>query len=234
MTTLICGLASSELERLWRLVEGAELSGALAGCRSVHNGCGVSEKEHVSRSIPTNFKLLYSEDRIAEAVQRLGAGINEWASRVWTESHTDLIVIPVLRGGIFFFADLVRELACSIEIAPARTWAYDPDAGNAARGSVQVNIDGVPAKGRSVLVVDDICDSGRSLAELTQRLRGAGAREVKSAALIHREVAGSVFTPDWVGFQYRGSEWFVGYGMDDGDRWRNLPSIYIIQQSSSS
>lgn len=184
----------------------------------------------MSRTVPSHFKLLYSAERIAEAVERLGAGINEWAHKVWDESHTDLLVIPVLRGGIFFFSDIVRTLSCSVEIAPARTWAYDPEAGNAQRGSVSVNIEGVPAKGRSVLVVDDICDSGKSLLSLTQSLRTAGAREVRSAVLLHREVPGSVFTPEWVGFKYRGSEWFVGYGMDDGDRYRNLPSIYIIQQ----
>jgi hypoxanthine phosphoribosyltransferase len=180
--------------------------------------------------VPHNFKELYSREMIAKAIGRMGGEIDVWAERVWQESHTDLLVIPVLRGGIFVFADLVRTLSASVEIAPARTWAYDPEAGNAQLNSVSVNIEGVPAKGRSVLVVDDICDSGRSLVSITKSLHDAGAREVKSAVLIHRQVPESVFTPDWVGFSYTGKEWFVGYGMDDGDRWRNLPAIYIIQQ----
>lgn len=181
--------------------------------------------------IPANFKLLYSEQQIAESVARMGADISVWADEVWRRSHTDIITIPVLRGGIFFFADLVRKINHSVEIAPVRTWAYTNTENGVQRPEVKVSLDDVPAQGRSVLLIDDICDSGRTLAVLKQALLDAGALEVRSAVLIKRVLDQKTFEPDWVGFSYTGHEWFVGYGMEDCERWRNLPSSYIIQQS---
>ncbi len=178
--------------------------------------------------IPTSFRLLYSDEDIQKAVRRLGAEIGDWANGTWDESHTDLLAIPILRGGLFFFADLVREVSQSVEIAPARTWAYEDNENAVQKMQVKVNIDSVPAKGRNILLVDDICDSGRTLKVLKQHLLDAGARVVRSAVLVRRKLKDAVFEPDWIGFEYDGSEWLVGYGMDDCDRWRNLPSIHII------
>jgi len=97
--------------------------------------------------------------------------------------------------------------------------------------SVQVDLAAVPARGRSVLVVDDICDSGRSLAVLSAALKEAGAREVRAAVLVTRKVESQAYSPEWSGFDYSGKEWIVGYGMDDSERWRNLPGVFIITQA---
>ena len=112
---------------------------------------------------------------------------------------------------------------------------YDESAIAGAINHLGREIDGwahekVAVEGRSVLLVDDVCDSGRTSAELTQRFIKLGAREVRSAVLIKRILPHETFNPDWIGFEYNGPEWFVGYGMDDCDRWRNLGSIYIIQK----
>ena len=95
---------------------------------------------------------------------------------------------------------------------------------------MDLHLDEAAIRGRSVLLVDDICDSGVSLRALTQHLKHIGAREVRSAVLIRRAIENSAFTPEWVGFHHKGPEWFVGYGMDDSDRWSNLPDIYVIQK----
>jgi hypoxanthine phosphoribosyltransferase len=181
-------------------------------------------------TIPPNFKMLYTASQIEQQVQRLGRQISVWAKKVWEQNQSDLVAIPVLRGGIFFFADLVRHIDHSVEIAPVRTWAYQNDQ-NVKRDEFRVNMEGVIAKGRSVLLVDDICDSGRTLKMLRESFIGAGALEVKSAALIRRVLKEPTFSPEWVGFDYDGPEWFVGYGMEDRNRWRNLADIYIIDQA---
>src|SRR5687768_15311755 len=106
---------------------------------------------------PSNFKLLYSREEIGKAVERVGTEIDAWARATWDDSHTDILAIPILRGGLFFFSDLVREIQHSVEIAPARTWAYEDTENNVQRSQVRVNIESVPAKGRNVLLVDDIC-----------------------------------------------------------------------------
>jgi hypoxanthine phosphoribosyltransferase len=180
--------------------------------------------------LPTNFKLQYKQSDIDSAVQRMGKEISVWAHKVWDDSHTDIVTIPVLRGGIFFFADLVREINHSVEIAPIRTWVYESNENNVQRHEARVSLEGVHVRGRSVLLVDDICDSGKTLKLLTQTFKEGGALDVRSAVLVKRILDKETFDPEWVGFSYKGPEWMVGYGMEDCNRWRNLPSIYIIQQ----
>ncbi len=181
--------------------------------------------------LPSNFKVLHTRDDIQRMVKRMGGEITKWCQKVWEESHTDVIAIPVLRGGIFIFADLVREIECSVEICTARTWAYHVGENAAQRPEVSVSLEGVPAKGRHVLVIDDICDSGRTLKTLSESLKKMGALEVRSAVLVQREIEEEIFTPDWVGVKYAGKEWFVGYGMEDAERYRNIPHLCIIQQN---
>lgn len=180
--------------------------------------------------IPSDFKLLYSSKDIAKAVDTLGAAVSPWAQQVFSESGKDLLCVPILRGGIFFFADLVRAINASIELAPITTQAYVAGQNLAQTETVSVDVMGVESSGRSILLVDDICDSGRTLAAVKNVFLQQGAAEVQAATLIRREVADSAFNPEFVGFHFEGDNWFVGYGMEDGNRWRNLSDIYIIER----
>jgi len=180
--------------------------------------------------IPKNFQICYPAEIIQKRVRELGQEISSWAQKIWDDSHTDVVAVPILRGGLFFFADLVRAVSSSIEIAPVKAWAYASGENAKQLDQVSVDVSVIPARGRRVLLVDDICDSGRTLDELHRQLLTAGALEVRSAVLIKRE-AKKVFEPNWSAFNYNGPEWFVGYGMDDSERWRNIPSVYIIKQS---
>ncbi len=176
--------------------------------------------------IPAHFREVYSAQAIAGAVAGLATEITPWCARVWSESRKDVLVVPVLRGGLFFVGDLVRQVACSVEIAPMRAQAYEVSEAGIARARVEVFADSVPVRGRSVLVVDDVCDSGRTLEEIERAFIERGAREVRTVTLIRRLLPNPTFVPCWVGFQHDGDEWFVGYGMDAAERWRNLPAIY--------
>ena len=180
--------------------------------------------------LPSNFRLQYDSTAIAKAVHSLGEEITSWAQEVWADSQKDIIGIPVLRGGIFFYADLVRHINHSVECAPVRTWAYEVDQTGVMLNSVKLSLEGVEPEGRSVLLIDDICDSGRTLHALTEAFLKAGAKEVKAAVLIRRAMEHETFDPQYVGFEYQGEEWFVGYGMEDKERYRNLDSIYIIEK----
>jgi hypoxanthine-guanine phosphoribosyltransferase len=79
-----------------------------------------------------------------------------------------------------------------------------------------------------VLVIDDICESGKTLSRLTNVFRELGALEVRSAVLIHRAVEGATFIPTWKAFDYLSTEWFVGYGLGDKEHNANLPDVYNI------
>jgi hypoxanthine phosphoribosyltransferase len=180
------------------------------------------------RHIPANFRLQYSQQQILSRVKELGAEIDEWCKSVWRESRTDVVAIPVLRGGVYFFADLSRHISSSIEIAPVKTSAYDAGTNAAKEVTVDQFADPVQIKGRVVLVVDDVCDSGRTLEQLERSLLERGAREVRTVVLVRRLLPRPTFVPCWVGLEYSGPEWFVGYGMDDNERYRNLPDVYVI------
>jgi hypoxanthine phosphoribosyltransferase len=180
--------------------------------------------------IPAHFSVLFSEREIASRIRALGTEISSWCEGVWKDSHTDVLAVPVLRGGIFFFSDLVRQVNCSIEVAPIRTEAYESGANGKQKNEVAIWAERLAVKGRVVLLVDDVCDSGRTLEALEKALLERGAREVRTAVLIRRLLETPTFVPCWVGFQYEGPEWFVGYGMDDNERWRNLPGVYVIKR----
>jgi hypoxanthine phosphoribosyltransferase len=180
--------------------------------------------------IPAHFKLVYSAAEIADACRKLGQAITPWAETVSASSGQDLIAVPILRGGLFFFADLVRAIQTSVEVAPLQTSFYEEGQNNILRsdgGSLPVSVSHF--HNRSVLLVDDICDSGQTLSALRPHLLSAGAREVRAAVLVRRLPSALLsFQPEWTGFDYHGSEWFVGYGMEDSGRWRNLPDVYAI------
>jgi len=180
--------------------------------------------------LPTYFQQIYSAQMIAEANRRIGHEVSAWAAEVWNNSHTDILTVPVLRGGIFFYADLVREISFSVELAPTTSRSYEDSANNVQKNEVTVDLDVIPARGRAVLLIDDICDSGRTLAHMTEALKKRGAQDVRSAVLVKRVMEQETFAPDYVGFEYNGPEWLVGYGMDDCNRWSNLDSISIIKK----
>jgi hypoxanthine phosphoribosyltransferase len=183
-----------------------------------------------ARRIPANFSSVYSAKEIAGRVKELGQEISTWCEGIWRDSHTDVLVVPVLRGGIFFFADLVREISTSIEVAPVTTRGYQAGVNAVQTPEVAIDASGLAVKGRVVLVVDDVSDSGKTLEALEATLIKAGAREVRTAVLIRRLLDTPSFVPCWVGFQFSGAEWIVGYGMDDNGRWRNLPGVYVIKK----
>ncbi len=179
------------------------------------------------------YKKLYSKKDLARAVSRLGSEITPWCAQVWKESRVDVLAIPVLRGGLFFFADLVRAIDHSVEVLPLRATSYQAGVNGVQRPQVIAQFDTIPAKGRHLLLVDDICDSGRTLKVLSEQLWARGALAVRSAVLVKREVGEVTLAPDWVGFGYKGSEWLVGYGMEDAERWRNLPYVGMIEKEVS-
>ncbi|MCB0321192.1 MAG: hypothetical protein KDD60_09720 [Bdellovibrionales bacterium] len=189
--------------------------------------------------IPSNFRKLYDKSEIQKQVERVAQEIDAWidAGNVGAQedgdgkkrnAERDVLALPVLRGGLYFYADLSRAIRNSLDCNPIQSWAYQGVENTALPTGVSVNLSDFPVKGRRVLIVDDICDSGKTFDAIQQRLLDRGAVEVVAAALIQRVGIELKFTPRWVGFTYDGPEWFVGYGMDDGGRWRNLPEIYLI------
>ena len=179
-------------------------------------------------TVPERFKLVYDDRKIDQALERLGNEIGEWAAEVRSATGKDIICVPVMRGGLFFAADLMRRVGTSVEVYPITTSSYSSDRNNVPHLQVRVDANALDTKGRSVLVIDDICDSGRTLAVLSEKFALAGVEELRSVVLIQRQMEKIIYEPKYVGFHYNGDEWFVGYGMEDSGRWRNLSAVYKI------
>ena len=180
-------------------------------------------------SLPENFQLAYSAEEISQRVLSLAEEISPWAEQVLERTGEQVLALCVLNGGVHFFSDLVRALNTTVQLQMCRTKAYSSDDQRKITNGVEISIEGIQTQGRHVLIVDDICDTGVTLSKLKNVLAELGAEEVKSSVLVRRKVEDAQFVPDWVGFEYPGEEWFVGYGMDyDGDRYRNISGMYVI------
>lgn len=177
--------------------------------------------------VPTHYKEVFSAKAIAERVGELGREITPWAETAVGQTGKELLLVPVLRGAIFFAADLARAIGCSVDMDPVRLIGYDTETNSPKNELIMTGE--LDSRGRAVLVVDDICDSGRSLTVLAERFRGQGAAAVKTVTLVWRAPV-ATHKPDYVGFAYEGSEWLVGYGLDDQNRYRNLPGVYQIDK----
>ena len=141
------------------------------------------------------------------------------------------VFLGVMNGALFFLADLVRVVEIDdIEISCLRLASY---AGTKStghlRGLNELNSLRTTLKGRPVLIVDDILDTGRTLSALVVHLKKLGVTEVKTCVLLdkrrQREVA---FQADWIGFRIA-DEFIVGYGLDCDGRYRTLKQVRVLE-----
>lgn len=170
---------------------------------------------------PPNYVIdpLISAKAIAARIEALADEIKaEFAD---TER---LIVVGLLRGSFVFIADLVRELDLVVEVDFIETSSY----GNATESSREVRIlkdlRG-EIEGRDVLVVEDIVDTGHTLAHVLNLLKSRRPRKLRCIALLDKPARRETSVrADWVGFEIP-DEFVVGYGIDYAQRNRNLPFI---------
>lgn len=171
---------------------------------------------------PDNCQVLYSGDEIADAVRRLGAEIRQ------VYGQQELTVVAVLHGALIFCADLMRQLDMPLRLTTLSASSYRGEATTA--GELSVAVDGVAElKGRHVLLVEDILDTGRTLERLSNEVHKVGPASLRIAALLDKpDRRVTEVTADFVGFTIP-DLFVVGYGLDFDGRYRNLPEIVAIK-----
>ena len=182
-----------------------------------------------TRKIPETFRRVYSKEDIASRVYQMAGELESWVRNTHEDDGRQVLAICVLRGGVFFFSDLLKEIPYTVELSFCRTMSYSSEKNKDAK-ELRLVVEPPEMAGRQVLLVDDICDSGRTLKHLHQYALGKGAKTVKTAVLIHRNHEASVYTPEFIGFEYFGNEWFAGYGMEDKNHYFNFPEVYTIDE----
>ena len=169
-----------------------------------------------------NPRILFTADQIDERVKAMARRIEE------DFQGKELVLIAVLKGSVVFLADLVRRITRPLEFDFIGVSSY---------GSSRVSLGVVTMdkeikadiRDKSVLIVDDILDSGRTLGWIKEHLKKFGPLEVKICVLLEKERARIIkVEADYVGFEIP-KVFVYGYGLDLRDRHRNLPHIVALE-----
>jgi hypoxanthine phosphoribosyltransferase len=166
----------------------------------------------------SQLKILISRDQIAKTVTRLALEINR------DYQGKQPLLISVLKGSFVFMADLIRQLDLPLELDFVKVASYG--AARESSGKVRV-VQGVktPVKGRDVLVIEDIVDTGITISFLLDYLDKKRPASLKLCALTDKPSRRRVTVPiDYLGFRVP-NKFIVGYGLDCDEKFRNLPHI---------
>jgi hypoxanthine phosphoribosyltransferase len=168
-------------------------------------------------------KILVQQDELSHRVRELGEQISrDYAGR-------DLFLVGVLKGAIFFLADLMRhiELDCELDFMAVASYGSTTDSSGVVR--ILKDLD-APIQGRDVLIVEDIVDSGLTLQYLKRTLKARDPASLEVCALLTKPARRKAD----VEIRYQGFEipnqFVIGYGLDHNERYRNLPYVAVLQE----
>ena len=169
------------------------------------------------------IKKLISEEELALAVMRLGYEI----SRDYREKRPLLAVI--LKGSVIFAADLARRISIDAELDFMKVSSYG--SGTDSSGTVTLDLDlSADIGGRDVIIVEDIVDTGLTMRELRELLEKRSPASIAVCSLLSKPSRRRTEVHiDYLGFEIP-DVFAVGYGMDAGERYRNLPYIGVYEE----
>jgi hypoxanthine phosphoribosyltransferase len=166
-----------------------------------------------------------------EDLERRVAELAEEIDRDYARSDR-LVCVGVLKGSVFFMVDLLKRLTVPLSIDFFQTASYGS---STSPGEVRIRKDiDLAIRGKDVLLIEDIVDTGYTLRTILDLLRFRGARSVKLCALLDKAPAREVEVPiDYKGFTID-PLFVVGYGLDFDERYRNLPYIAVMDSEDSA
>src|SRR5205085_8718494 len=165
-------------------------------------------------------RVLITEEQIAQRIRDLSAELTrDFAGR-------ELVVVAVLNGTIMFLADLIRHLALPLRLDFIGISSYG--SGTESGEMVFTKELRLDVRGRDVLLVDDILDTGKTLSRVLAKLRELKPRMIKTCVLLEKpERRIEKVQADYVGFSIP-NLFVVGYGLDYAERYRNLPFVGVL------
>lgn len=167
-------------------------------------------------------EILFTEKEIADKVKELGEAIKkEYAD------EEEYVVVTVLKGSYIFSADLVRNLDTNAVLDFITASSYD---GTHSTGVIRILQDiRADITGKKVILVEDIVDTGRTLAALKKDFIGRGAKDVKICTCLDKKAARVIdIEADFSCFEI-GDQFVVGYGLDYNEKYRGLPYIGVLK-----
>ena len=176
------------------------------------------------RVLTSKLKKLLSQKEIKDCVESMGEEISA------RYSNSIPIFIGVLNGSFIFMADLLRSVTIDCEIDFIKVRSYS---GKKSSGTIKLLKDvSCDIKGRDVIIVEDIIDTGLSIKFLYKRIMGAHPKSVAIATLLNKPGKAKLdFSVDFIGFEIP-HKFVVGYGLDFNQKMRHLDEIYYIPDGS--
>ncbi|MBC7900725.1 MAG: hypoxanthine phosphoribosyltransferase [Saprospiraceae bacterium] len=170
-----------------------------------------------------NFEVLYTSEEIAARIKELGVRITaDYAEK-------ELVLVGVLKGSCIFMADLMRAIDLNLTIDFMAVSSYKD--GTRSTGDVEILKDlSNPIRGKHVMVVEDIVDTGLTLSRLLEILESRGAASIRLASFLDKPEPRikTELKIDYTGFVVP-NKFVVGYGLDAAGRYRNLPFIAVVK-----
>lgn len=168
-------------------------------------------------------EILVTKEQLDEINKRLGAEI----TRDFKDKN--LLVIGILKGSLYFMADLTRYIDLPLKLDFLAVSSYGSETRSSGNVKIVKDID-IDLQGYDLLIVEDILDSGRTLDYVSRMMSARGANSISIVTLLDKPERRVVdLTPDYVGCDVP-DEFVVGYGLDYDQKYRNLPFIGALKR----
>ncbi len=173
---------------------------------------------------PDCERVMLTEEQLKERVTEVALQVDkDYAGK-------NPLVVGILKGSIIFYSDFIRHLSMPVELDFMAVSSYGSGAVSSGKLKIKKDLDR-DVKGRDVIIVEDIIDSGFTLANLKKLLEERGAASVRIATLLNKaERREYDVAPDYNCFDIE-NEFVVGYGLDYNEQYRHLPYIGILKRS---
>ncbi len=173
----------------------------------------------------TTTKILITGEEIQQRIRSMAAEIE----RDYPEGE-EIHLVAVLKGGFMFMADLVRAMSARVTMDFMAVSSYGKGTKSSGQVRVLKDLDS-SLEGRHIIIVEDIVDTGLTLAYLQDILKARAPKTVRTACLLNKPSRRQVSVQvDYIGFTIE-DHFVVGYGLDYAEKYRNLPYIAVLGQS---
>ena len=182
---------------------------------------------------PEITRTLFTREQIADRVKAMAADIaRDIQADLEKDGHTlqdmdKVIIIPIMTGAMIFVADLIRELPLKLSLGLVAVSSY-PGASVRSKGALLASEMPQDLKGKHIIVLDDILDSGQTLAMVKKLILEQGPATLRMGVMLDKQVDRVAdIRADYVGFEIP-DEFVVGYGLDYDGYYRNHPEIGVL------
>jgi len=180
-------------------------------------------KKKTAGSFPVQVVCLISRRRVSRRIKELSRRLSrDYRGR-------NVLIIGILKGSFIFMADLIREMEIPVECGFIHASSYGR--GTESLGKVKIaGLEKIPIRGREILLIEDIIDTGLTLKEITRTLKRKGSGKIKICALLDKPTRRKAdIHPDYLGFTVP-DRFLVGFGLDWDERYRELPYVGYIKK----